>query len=92
MIVRVGEFQAAPGQAEALYQFLLSLAPYIQGSKGCLSYQVLRKEGEVNEFAVIERWDSVESHQRSVKGFPPEQMQTAMPLFGAAPKGTYYRE
>lgn len=92
MIIRIGEFQAAKGQAESLYQFLLSLGFYIQSSKGCSSYQVLRKEDEADLFVVIERWNSIEDHKLSVKGFPSEQMQAAMSLFGASPKGAYYRE
>ncbi|QFU24982.1 antibiotic biosynthesis monooxygenase [Shewanella eurypsychrophilus] len=90
MIVRIGEFQAAEGKSEELYEFLQSLSAYITQSKGCVSYDVLRKHEAVKEFAVIERWLSVEDHRASVDSFPKEQMQAAMTLFSGAPKGSYY--
>ncbi|AQS40573.1 hypothetical protein Sps_05510 [Shewanella psychrophila] len=90
MIVRIGEFQAAEGKSEELYLFLQSLSSYIIQSKGCVSYDLLRKQDSPESFAVIERWLSVEAHQASVDNFPKDQMQAAMPLFGGVPKGNYY--
>ncbi|CAM3452118.1 putative quinol monooxygenase [Shewanella violacea] len=91
MIVRIGEFQAAEGKSEDLYDFLQSLSSYITQSKGCISYDVFRKYDSPESFAVIERWLSVEAHKASVDNFPKDQMKAAMPLFGRAPKGSYYQ-
>lgn len=90
MITRINEFQAADGRAEELYSFLKSLAPYITSSDGCVSFEVLRSVSAPSTFAVIERWADIESHKKSLERFPKEEMQSAMPLFGAPPKGNYY--
>lgn len=89
-ITRINEFQAAESKAEELFEFLKSLIPYILSSTGCLSCEVLRNDENRNSFIVIERWDSVEAHQKSIENFPKAEMQAAMPLFGAPPKGAYY--
>ena len=90
MITRINEFQAANGKSEELHSFLKSLGPYITSSDGCVSFEVLRSVSAPSAFAVIERWTDIESHKRSLERFPKEQMQAAMPLFGAPPKGSYY--
>ncbi|KIO37082.1 MULTISPECIES: putative quinol monooxygenase [unclassified Shewanella] len=90
MIVRIGEFQAAPGQAEALKSFLLSLSEYICASPGCLSYEVLCPLDEAGRLLVIERWESAEHHRASVQAYPKDKMQDAMLLFAAPPTGGYY--
>ncbi len=91
MIVRIGEFQAAEGQGEVLHHFLISLTEYITDSKGCISYEVLSKQDEPMQFAVIERWVSIEAHRASVEHFPKDKMLSAMSLFAVAPTGQYYQ-
>jgi hypothetical protein len=39
---------------------------------------------------MIEIWDSVESHQASVKNIPPEMLAEIRPLLASAPSGKYY--
>ncbi|QDF73748.1 MULTISPECIES: putative quinol monooxygenase [Shewanella] len=90
MIVRIGEFQAATGQADELKAFLLSLSDYICASPGCLSYEVLCPLDEVGRFVVVERWASAEQHRASVQAYPSDKMQEAMVLFAAPPSGSYY--
>lgn len=90
MVTRINEFQAAEGKAEELFSFLKSLVPYISSSEGCTLCEVLRNRENPESFMVIEKWDSVESHKRSLENFPQEEMEAAMPLFGAPPKGGYY--
>jgi quinol monooxygenase YgiN len=89
-ITRINEFKAAEGKADELFLFLKSLIPYISSSEGCTLCEVLRCQESTNTFVIIEKWDSVEAHKLSIEGFPKEEMQTAMPLFGAAPKGGFY--
>ena len=89
-ITRINEFQAAEGRAEELYSFLKSLVPYISSSAGCGGCEVLRRKDRKDDFVVIERWDSVESHRKSIDHFPKDEMLAATPLFGAPPKGNYY--
>ena len=90
-LTRINEFQAAPGKAEELLVFLQSLVPFISASAGCSGCEVLRNCDQADAFVVIERWDSKADHQASIAQFPAEQMQAAMPLFGAAPKGNYFQ-
>lgn len=91
-ITRVNEFQAAEGKSDELFEFLKSLIPYISSSEGCTSCEVLRNSEHPDIFIVIEKWASIESHKASVENFPKEQMQDAMSLFGAPPKGSYYHD
>ena len=91
MTTRINYFKAADGKAEELYQFLLSLTDYIEGSDGCESYQVLRKNDDEHSIVVIEKWQSLTHHQQSVADFPKEEMQASMSLFAEPPRGNYYR-
>lgn len=90
-ITRINEFHAAEGLADDLHTFLGTLVPYITSSPGCISCQILREIENQDAFVVIERWESVESHQASIESFPKEEMQAAMPLLGRPPTGTYYQ-
>ncbi len=89
-ITRINEFQSAEGKEDELFDFLKSLVPYITSSDGCLMCEVLKNDEFPNKFIVIEKWDSKESHKKSIELFPKEQMQDAMSLFGDTPKGGYY--
>lgn len=89
-ITRINEFCAAAGAAENLFSFLQSLVPYISAAEGCISCELMRALEHDDQFVVIEKWESIAAHKQSIAHFPKEQMQAAMPLFGAAPKGAYY--
>jgi len=89
-VTRINEFEAAADKEEELYKFLKSLIPYISSSEGCQSCEVLKNRDNNGKFVVVEKWDSVESHMKSLAQFPKEEMQAAMSLFGAPPKGDYY--
>lgn len=89
-VTRINEFTAAEGKEVELLAFLKSLSTYISSSEGCLSYEVLQQQDSPSNFAVIEKWESTELHKKSVNNFPKEEMQAAMSLFAAPPKGNYY--
>lgn len=91
-ITRVTEFKAASGKSDELFDFLRSLKTYITSSESCESCRVLRSFEDEGKFIVIEEWDSAESHQKSVEGYPEEEMQAAMDLIRAPPKGRFYQE
>jgi len=90
-IVRVNEFTAADGKTAELFSFLESLVPYISGADGCLSCELLTHQEHTNQFMVIERWRNIECHQQAITNYPQEEMQAAMSLFGAPPKGAYFK-
>ena len=90
-ITRINTFQAAETKASELFSFLQSLLPYISSCHGCISCEVLADVEDSGEFVVLEVWDSIESHKKSVQNFPKDEMQKAMALFAGAPKGRYYR-
>ncbi len=90
-ITRINQFKAAEGKETELFEFLKSLTPYITSSAGCLSYEVLQNSDEPSAFVIIEKWDAIDSHKKSVENFPQEDMLAAMPLFGDAPSGNYYK-
>jgi quinol monooxygenase YgiN len=90
-ITRINKFKAAEGKERDLFDFLHSLTTYITSSEGCISYEVLQNSDELSNFAIIEKWETIDSHKNSVANFPQDKMLAAMPLFGGAPSGSYYR-
>jgi quinol monooxygenase YgiN len=89
-VARVGEFRAADGQGDALAAFLASIRTIILDAEGAISCEVLRDQADPNRFLVIERWQTAEAHQASVKNIPPDLFKQAMALFAATPKGSYF--
>lgn len=89
-ITRIGEVQAKPGLTEALRDFLISIMPLIKSSEGCESVTLYQNPGDPTRFIMIEVWDSIESHQASVKKIPPEKLSEIRPLLASAPSGSYY--
>ena len=89
-ITRIGEFEAKPTSTEALRDFLLSIIPIIKSSEGCESVTLYQSQADPTKFTMIEVWDSVESHQASVKNIPPEMLTEIRPLLASAPSGSYY--
>lgn len=90
-ISRIGEVQAKPELVTELREFLLSIIPGIQASEGCESVQLYQREDDPSRFLMIEVWDSVESHQASVKNIPPEKLGEIRPLLATSPSGSYFR-
>ena len=89
-VTRIGETQAKPETTEALRNFLISIMPIIRSSQGCESVTLYQSESDATQFTMIEVWDSVESHQASVKNIPPELLTQIRPLLASAPKGGYF--
>jgi len=90
-IIRIGETQARPESTEALRDFLLSIIPLIKSSQGCKSVTLYQSHDDPTKFTIIEVWDSLESHQASVKNITPELLAQVRPLLASAPRGGYYQ-
>lgn len=90
-VARIGEVQAKPELTEELREFLISIMPGIEESAGCESVHLYQSEEDPSKFMVIEVWDSVESHQASVKNIPPEKLGEIQPLLATSPSGSYFR-
>ena len=89
-ITRIGETQAKSETTEALRDFLISIVPLIKSSQGCESVTMYQSHDDPTKFIIIEVWDSIESHQASVKNIPPEMLGEFRPLLASAPSGGYY--
>ena len=89
-IHRIGETQAKPETTEALRDFLLSIMPLIKSSEGCESVTLYQSQDDPTKFTMIEVWDSIESHQASVKNIPPKLLAQIRPLLASAPRGGYF--
>ena len=89
-ITRIGETQAKPESTEALRNFLVSIMPMIKSSRGCESVTLYQSQADPTKFTMIEVWDSIESHQASVKNIPPEMLGEIRLLLASAPSGSYY--
>jgi len=90
-ITRISEFQANTEATEALCNFLLSIMPMIKSSQGCESVSLYQAHDDSTKYTMIEVWDSLESHQASVKNIPPEMLGEIRPLLASAPGGNYYK-
>jgi quinol monooxygenase YgiN len=90
-ITRIGETQAKPETTEALRDFLISIMPMIKTSQGCESVTLYQSEADPTKFTMFEVWDSLESHQASVKNIPPEMLGEIRPLLASAPSGGYFQ-
>ena len=90
-ISRIGEVQAKEESIEDLREFLLSIIPGIQFSEGCKSVQLYQSADDPSRFMMIEVWDSVESHQASVKNIPAEKLGEIRPLLATSPSGSYFK-
>lgn len=89
-VARIGETQAKPETTEALRDFLISIMPGIKSSQGCESVMLYQSQDDPTKFTMIEIWDSIESHQASVRQIPPEMLAEIRPLLGSAPSGEYF--
>ena len=89
-ITRIGEFQANPKSTDSLRDFLHSIMPMIKSSQGCEFVTLYQSHDDPTKFTMIEVWDSIESHQASVKNIPPEMLTEIQPLLASAPSGGYY--
>jgi quinol monooxygenase YgiN len=91
-ITRIHQFQAKAGAEEKLHAFLQSVISIITTCPGCISCRLLRSTENPACLAIIEEWDSVESHQGAAHAIPREKMAEAAALFGKPPSGMYYRD
>ena len=89
-ITRINTFEAKPGQASELLEFLSSVIALIIGAPGCRSVELLVGHDAPGRLAIVEIWESVEAHQASVSRIPQNLFQKAQTLFGSPPVGTYY--
>ena len=90
-ISRIGEVQAKEGLANELRDFLISIMPGIKSAEGCKSVQLYQSADDPSKFMIIEVWDSVESHQASVRNIPPEKLGEIRPLLATSPSGSYFK-
>jgi quinol monooxygenase YgiN len=89
-VARIGETQAKPEAIQALRDFLISIMPGIKSSQGCESVTLYQSQDDPTKFTMVEIWDTIESHQASVRNIPPELIAQIRPLLASAPSGHYY--
>src|SRR5690348_16263253 len=89
-ITRINEFKAAADQGDALRDFLASVINRILGAEGCQSCQLLRHHDDATRLAIVEVWDSIESHQAAASRIPPELLAEARTFFAEPARGAYY--
>ena len=91
-ITRINHFEAKPGSAAELRAFLTSVVGVIQSTAGCRSVRLLEALDAPQRLVIVEVWDSVAAHQAAAGAIPAAQLEMAMALFAAPPRGEYYRE
>ena len=89
-ISRIGEMQARPELVEDLREFLLSIRPLIKSAAGCESVQLYQSQDDPSKFMMIEVWDSIESHQASVRNISTEKLGEIRQYLASSPSGSYF--
>lgn len=89
-ITRINTFEAQPGHGNDLREFLSSVIDLIMAAPGCHSVELLVSHEDNHRLAIVETWDSIESHKRAAMRIPPDMMQKAMSLFASPASGVYY--
>ena len=90
-VYRIGEVRAKEESVHALREFLLSIMPGIRAAEGCESVQLYQSDDDPSRFLMIEVWDSIDSHQASVKNIPPEKLGEIRTLLASSPSGSYFK-
>jgi quinol monooxygenase YgiN len=90
-VARIGEIRAKQGSRDELRRFLISLMPGIRSSEGCESVQLYQSQEDPSKYVMIDVWDSVESHQASVKNIPAEKLGEIQPLLVSSPSASYFK-
>lgn len=90
-VTRINHFEARAGAEDALHVFLQSVISVIKSCPGCLSCQLLRSVESPACLAIIEIWDTIESHQQAARAIPPEKMAEVMMLLAKPASGMYYK-
>ena len=52
-VTRINKFEAKEGMATGLHEFLISIVPLVEQSRGCASCQVLQNQESRNEFGKV---------------------------------------
>ena len=89
-VTRINEFRAHEGSGDTLRERVRSIVPMIESSNGCLSCQLLQGQEDPTRILVIEVWESIETHQASLKNVPREVFHETMKLLAEPPTGAYY--
>ncbi|HSC67412.1 MAG TPA: antibiotic biosynthesis monooxygenase family protein [Cellvibrio sp.] len=89
-ITRINHFEAKSGSEQSLYEFLQSVIVVVSKCEGCVGCELLRSLDNPASLAIIEKWDSVESHQKAASAIPPEKLKEVFALFAKPASGTYY--
>jgi len=89
-VTRIGEVKAKPELTNDLRDFLISIMPIIKLSQGCESVTLYQSHDDPTKFTMFEVWDSLESHQASVRNISPELLAEIRPLLASAPSGGYF--
>ncbi len=90
-ITRINHFTAKPGVEKNLHAFLSSVIATIANCHGCISCKLLQGAEDPSQLAIIEEWESIESHKAAASAIPPEKLSEAMSMFAEPPVGIYYR-
>ena len=89
-ITRINEFRSKPGCGPKLRAFLQSVVTDVRAAPGCLSCYLYQALDDVERFAVIEVWETVEAHKAAGRALAPARMEEAKTLLGTPAMGTYY--
>lgn len=89
-VTRINKFIAAVGKAQELITNFRFIIEYIKSSEGNISCEMMTNSGDKNEIVILEVWESIEDHKKSLEEFPKEKMGPIMKLISSTSSGNYY--
>jgi quinol monooxygenase YgiN len=92
MVVEIIRYNIAPESAEHFIKAYTEAGTYLNRSKHCLSYEVIKGIEEPNNFIVRIEWDSMEGHMQGFRTGPDFQNFFALvkPFFNAILEMKHY--
>ena len=90
-VTRINHFESKPGSEEKLQALLRSVIGIILNCPGVVSCKLLRSVEKHSSFAIIEKWDSIEAHQKAANAIPPDELAKVKELVARPPVGEYFQ-
>lgn len=80
---------AKPDQATSLQNALLAIVPAVSSQDGCIGVEVFQDKDAPVRFLLLEKWRSVDHHQRALAAMPDGALDGVMAALAGPPEASY---
>lgn len=88
-VARVYRMIAQPDLAENLRDALVAFGPMVSGQDGCIGVEVFQDQSDPTRFLLLEKWSSVDHHQRALAAMPEGALDGIMTALAGKPEASY---